>query len=113
METSELNGKEGLALLGRRDGGFLEVLAFETGQGKALCLFETQELANAFARVNPDIHGQGWSVHVMTNERLPELVEEFDYVALNPSALRGSEKELLTATGFARSMRRENEYGLH
>lgn len=114
MEDTGMEGKEGFALLGRRDdGGFLEVLAFETGEGKALCLFETQELADAFSRVNPEVRGEGWRLHVMTKEKLPDLVDQFEYVALNPSALRGSEKELLTATGFARSLRREDPNGLH
>lgn len=47
-----MEGKDGFALLGRREDGFLEVLAFNAEDGKVLCLFETQELADAFVRVS-------------------------------------------------------------
>lgn len=102
-----MEGKEGFALLGRREDGFLEVLAFDASDGKALCLFETQEMADAFARVSPEARGQGWLVHVMTTDTLPQMVEQFDYVTVNPSPQVDSRKELITALGFARSLRRE------
>lgn len=83
----------------------MEVLALDAEGSKALCLFETQQLADAFARIGPEIRGQGWRVHVMTIDRLPELVEQFDYVTINPSPRIGSSKELVSAAGFARSLR--------
>lgn len=94
--------------MGRREGGFLEVLAFDAGDGKVLCLFETRELATAFAKLNPEVRDQGWSVHIMTTDRLPDLVENFDYVTIDPSPQLGAGKELLTALGFAKSLRRDN-----
>lgn len=112
MESYESETKSGLALLGRRESGFLEVLAFDAEDGKVLCLFETQELAAAFAKLNPEVRDQGWSVHVMTTDRLPDLVEKFDYVTIDPSPQLGAGKELLTALGFARSLRRNNILGL-
>ncbi len=105
-------GKSGFALLGRREEGFLEVLAFDADDGKVLCLFETQEMADAFSRVSPEARGRGWRVHVMTTDTLPRLVEQFDYVAVNPSPQVNSKKELTTALGFARSLRREGIPGM-
>lgn len=107
-----MEGKDGFALLGRRDEGFLEVLAFDVEDGKVLCLFETQELADAFATVSPEVRGQGWQVHVMTTDILPRLVEQFDYVTVNPSPQVNSGKELIAALGFARSLRREGNLGV-
>lgn len=107
-----MEGKDGFALLGRREEGFLEILAFDAEDGKVLCLFETQELAEAFARVSPEVRGQGWQVHVMTTDTLPRLVEQFDYVTLNPSPQVNSRKELIAAPGFARSLRREGIPGM-
>ncbi len=72
-----------------------------------LCLFGTQELADAFSRVSPEVRGQGWLVHVMTSEKLPDLVERFDYVTIDPSPGAGAEKELVPALGFARALRRQ------
>ncbi|MGB3683578.1 MAG: hypothetical protein WA990_13960 [Rubrobacteraceae bacterium] len=108
MESYEPEAKSGFALLGRREGEVLEVLAFDVEDGKVLCLFETQEIAAAFAKLSPEVRGQGWSVHVMTTDRLPDLVEKFDYVTVDPSPQLGAGKELLTALGFARSLRRDN-----
>lgn len=102
--TESMEGKEGFALLGRRDGGSLEVLAFEAEGGRALCLFDSQELADAFARIAPSVRGQGWAVHVMANERLPELLSGFDYVAINPSPQSNARHEVISAVGFARSL---------
>lgn len=102
-------GKEGFALLGRRSRGFLEVLALNVEEGEVLCLFETQEMADAFARVGPEVRGQGWRVHVMTAEKLPDLAEQFDYVTINPSPGAGAKKELVAALGFARALRRRRE----
>lgn len=107
-----MEGKDGFALLGRREEGFLEVLAFDVEDGKVLCLFETQELADAFASVSPEVRGQGWRVHVMTTDTLPRLVEQFDYVTVNPSPQVNSRKELITALGFTRSLRREGILGM-
>ncbi len=111
MEDRRLEAKSGFALLGRRESGFLEVLAFDAVDGKVLCLFETQELADAFARLSPEVRDQGWNVHVMATDRLPDLVESFDYVTVNPSPQLNAKKELLTALGFARSLRRDNVPG--
>jgi hypothetical protein len=55
QENSESGAAEGFALLGRREGAFLEVLAYNSKHGKVLCLFETQNLADAFSRVNPEM----------------------------------------------------------
>lgn len=107
-----MEGKDGFALLGRRENGFLEVLAFNAEDGKVLCLFETQEFANAFVRVSPEVRGQGWHVHVMTTDTLPRLVEQFDYVTVNPSPQTNSKKELIAALGFARSLKREGIPGM-
>ncbi len=104
-ENAETKGAEGFALLGRRDGGFLEVLAYDAKEGKVLCLFETQELAEAFSQTSPEIRGQGWRVHVMTTDKLPDLVGDFEYVTINPSPRLNSRKELIKAPGFARSLR--------
>lgn len=111
MEETGLKEREGFALLGRREGGFLEVLAFNAEDGKALCLFETQDLADAFSRLSPEIRGQGWRVHVITAEKLPSLVEEFDYVTINPSPQLNSKKEVISAMGFVRSLRRRDSSG--
>ncbi len=107
MNEAPTEGAEGYALLGRREGGFLEVLAFEAENGRVLCLFETQDLADAFSRVNPETRGQGWRVHVITAKRLPDLLASFDYIAINPSARLGSRKELVPAYGFIKSLRRD------
>lgn len=107
MKDAATEGTEGYALLGRREGRFLEVLAVEAENGRALCLFDTQDLADAFSRVNPETRGQGWRVHVMTVERLPDLLASFDYVAINPSARLDSRKELVPAYGFIKSLRRD------
>lgn len=96
---------EGFALLGRRESGSLEILAFNSERGRVLCLFETQDLADAFSRINPEVRDQGWRVHVMTTDKLPGLVEGFDYVTINPSPQLNSKKELVSAPGFARSLR--------
>lgn len=101
-----MNDEEGFALLGRKEDGFLEVLALENGGDEVLCLYETQKLAEAFAQVDPEVRGQGWQVHVMTAEKLPELLENFDYVTINPSPGQGAQKELVSASGFARSLQR-------
>ena len=85
QENSESGAAEEFALLGRRAGAFLEVLAYNFENGRVLCLFETQNLADAFSRVNPEIRGQGWAVHMITTDKLPSLVEDFDYVTINPS----------------------------
>lgn len=104
-ERSEnLEGSDGFALLGRKAGTSLDVLAYDAGEGKVLCIFETQKLADAFSRVSPEVRGQGWQVHVMTATKLPELLESFDYVTINPSPGQGSQKELISASGFARSL---------
>lgn len=95
----------GFALLGRRDSGFLEILAYDAEEGKVLCLFETQDLAEAFSRISPEVRDQGWRVYVMTTEKLPTLVEDFDYVTVNPPPQVDSKKELVEASGFARSLR--------
>jgi hypothetical protein len=97
--------QEGFVLLGRRDESGLEVLAFHSGEGKVLCLFETPDLAEAFSNTSPEVRGQGWDTYMMGVERLPELVDQFDYVTLNPSPQMGAEKEIVDATGFARSLR--------
>lgn len=102
--SEESEGSDGFALLGRRAGTSLDILAYDAGEGKVLCIFETQKLADAFSRVSPEVRGQGWQVHVMTAEKLPELLESFDYVTINPSPGRDSEKELVSASGFARSL---------
>ena len=99
-----MKDEEGFALLGRRDGGYLEVLALQSDGYEVLCLFETQRLAEAFAQVSPEIRGQGWQVHVMTARKLPELLKGFDYVTVNPSPGQDSQKELVSAAGFARSL---------
>jgi hypothetical protein len=57
QENTESRAAEGFALLGRREGAVLEVLAYNFEDGKVLCLFETQNLADAFSRVNPEIRG--------------------------------------------------------
>lgn len=106
MGNATTEATEGYALLGRREEGFLEVLAFEAENGEALCLFETQNLAYAFSRVNPETRGQGWCVHVMTAERLPDLLASFDYDSLNPSARLNSRKELVPVPGFIKSLKR-------
>jgi hypothetical protein len=106
MENATTEVTEGYALPGRREGGFLEVLAFEAEKGRAPCLFETQDLAEAFSRVNPQTRGQGWRVHVMTAERLPDLLASFDYVSLNPSARLNSRKDLVPFPGFVKSLKR-------
>ena len=108
MEDPASAGESGFALLGRRDGGYLEVLALDSGDGEALCLFETQKLADAFSRLSPEVRGLGWRVHVVTTDRLPELVEKFDYVTINPSLQPGARREIFTALGFARSLRRDS-----
>lgn len=109
MDHDEGNTRSGaaaeVALLGRRDGVYLEVLAYNADEGKVLCLFDTQELARVFSRINPEIRGQGWGVYVMTADRLPDLVEDFDYVTMNPSPQLNSKKELIDARGFARSLK--------
>ncbi len=46
MNDAPTEGAEGYALPGRREGGFLEVLAFEAENGRVLCLFDTQDLAH-------------------------------------------------------------------
>lgn len=102
--SEELEGSGGFALLGRREGPSLEVLAYDAGEGKVLCIFETQKLADAFSRVSPEVWDQGWQVHVMTEGKLPELLVSFDYGAVNPSTAQGSQKELVSAAGFARSL---------
>lgn len=107
VENSGFEGKDGFALLGRRSEGFLEVLALHAPEGEVLCLFGTQELADAFSRVSPEVRGQGWLVHVMTSEKLPDLAERFDYVTIDPSP--GAEKELVPALGFARALRRQSQ----
>lgn len=109
MEESGFEGKDGFALLGRRSEGFLEVLALRAPEGEVLCLFETQELADAFSRVSPEVRGQGWLVYVMTLEKLPDLAERFDYVTIDPSPGAAAEKELIPALGFARSLRRQRQ----
>lgn len=103
-QTEDYEGEEGFALLGKRVESSLEILAYEAEGGKVLCLFDTQRLADAFSRVSPEIRDQGWSVHVMQADKLPELLESFDYVTLNPSPGRESKKELVSASGFARSL---------
>ncbi len=112
QENPEPGAAGGFALLGRREGAFLEVLAYNFEDGKVLCLFETQTLADAFSRVNPEIRDQGWAVHVMTTDKLASLVEDFDYVALNPSPQLNSKKELTSALGFSRSLRYRNSFDL-
>lgn len=97
---------KGFALLGRRAGPSLDVLAYEAEEGKVLCLFDTQTLADAFSQVSPEIRDQGWSVHVMMEDKLADLLESFDYVTVNPSPGSGSKKELVSASGFARSLKR-------
>ncbi len=109
MEETGFENQEGFALLGRRSQGFLEVLALNSQEGKVLCLFETQDLADAFSRVSPEVRGQGWRVHVMTTEKLPDLAEQFDYVTIDPSPGAGAEKELIPALGFARALRRRRK----
>lgn len=104
MEHGKEN-TEGFALLGRRESGSLEVLAFNSERGRVLCLFETQDLADTFSRTSPEVQGQGWRVHVMAADKLPGLVEDFDYVTINPSPQLNSKKELVSAPGFARSLR--------
>lgn len=104
MEDTGMKDEEGFALLGRRDGGYLEVLALQSNGDEVLCLFETQRQAEAFAKVSPDIRGQGWQVHVMTAQKLPELLKGFDYVTINPSSGQDSQQELVSAEGFARSL---------
>jgi hypothetical protein len=102
--SEELGGSDGFALLGMKSGPSLDILAYDAEEGKVLCIFETQKLADAFSRVSPEVRGQGWQVHVMTVEKLPELLESFDYVTINPSPGQGSQKELVSASGFARSL---------
>ena len=109
-KNSESGAAEGFALLGRREGAFLEVLAYNSKHGKVLCLFETQNLADAFSRVNPEIRGQGWAVHMITTDKLSRLVEDFDYVTINPSPQLNSKKELTSALGFSRSLRYRNSF---
>jgi hypothetical protein len=92
-QAALVKGTDGFALLGRREAGYLEVLAFDAEDGKVLCLFDTQELAKAFATVSPDIRGQGWSVHVMTFDALSQFVKQFDYVTVNPSPQVNSRKD--------------------
>lgn len=106
MNQEIREGSDGFALLGRKAGASLDVLAYDAEEGKVLCIFETQKLADAFSRVSPEVRGQGWQVHVMTEEKLPELLASFDYVTVNPSPGRDSQKELVSASGFARSLRR-------
>lgn len=105
QENAKPGGMDGFALLGRRDSGFLEVLAYDAEEGTVLCLFETQDLAEAFSRISPEVRDQGWRVCVMTTEKLPALVEGFDYVTVNPPPQVDSKKELVEASGFARSLR--------
>lgn len=100
-----MENEEGFALLGRRDGGYLEVLALQSDGYEVLCLFETQRLADAFAQVSPELRGQGWQVHVMTVQKLPELLKGFDYVTIDPVPGKSSQKELIAAAGFAKSLR--------
>jgi hypothetical protein len=107
-QNAEPNEAGGFALLGRKNDGFLEVLAYDAEEGKVLCLFETQELAGAFSRTSPEVRGQGWRVHVVTMEKLPDLVEDFDYVTITPPPRINSKKELISAPGFARSLRRRS-----
>lgn len=81
-----MEGKGGFTLLGRRENGFLEVLTFSLKDGKEFCLFDTQELAGALLRsAEPGLAGT-WDDY----GHLPHLVEQFDYVTLNP----GSSSEL-------------------
>lgn len=105
QENTKPGGMDGFALLGRRDSGFLEVLAYDAKQGTVLCLFETQDLAEAFSRISPEVREQGWRVCKMTMGKLPALVENFDYVTVNPPPQVDSKKELVEASGFARSLR--------
>lgn len=109
VDETSFEGKDGFALLGRRSEGFLEVLALHAPEGEVLCLFGTQDLADAFSRVSPEVRGQGWRVHVMTTEKLPDLAERFDYVTIDPSPGVGAEKELVPALGFARALRRRRQ----
>lgn len=48
----------------------------------------------------------------MTTDTLPRLVEQFDYVTVNPSPQMNSGKELIAALGFARSLKREGIPGM-
>ncbi len=45
-------------------------------------------------------------MHVMTTERLPDLLSSFDYVSLNPSPRLNSRKELVPVPGFVKSLKR-------
>ena len=105
-DLEEDRSPERFALLGRKGGGGLEILAYKFDENEVLCLFDSTSIAEAFSKVSPEIRSAGWRVISMQPERLPELVEEFDYVSINPSPQLNSRKELIEAAAFARSLRR-------
>jgi hypothetical protein len=49
-------------------------------------------------------------VHVITTDKLSSLVEDFDYVTINPSSQLNSKKELTSALGFSKSLRYRNSF---
>ncbi len=93
------------ALLGRSESGAINVLAFTVENSKVLCLFETAAKAEAFSRLCSDIREESWRVLVMKPGKLADLVEDFDYVTINPSPHLDSKRELIDASGFARSLK--------
>jgi len=95
-------------LLGREAAGDTELLA-ATGIGEALCLFESRERAIAFARLNRGSRDRGWTLHEICGESLLDLLAELDHVVLDPDPRPGTGKELVSATGLARSIRLRGE----
>jgi len=104
--TREERESPGYTLLGRGgSAGVTELLAVATEAGEALCLFESRERAIAFARLERGLRNQGWTLHEICGEALLDLLAELDHVVLDPDPRPGAGKELVSATGLARSIR--------
>lgn len=81
--THEEREGPGYTLLGRGEPGATELLAL-------------------FARLNPGIREQGWTLREIGRETLLDLLDEFEYVALDHDPRSGAGKEPSSATGLAR-----------
>lgn len=104
MDIWNTGEEERYVLLARESDGGIEVLAYTIEEGDVLCLFDTPDLAEAFAKVSTDVRGSGWRPMQVTQGKLPELIKGFNYVEINPSPQQNTRKELFDAPGFANSL---------
>lgn len=97
--------REGYVLLGRLEGNVPGYLSYSAEEGEVICVFESAVEAEQFyMHWRARIPGEGWGTVRPGTEELINVLQNFDFVSVNPQPDPGATEYLYPVEDFVRAL---------